>query len=100
MIAREDVLEVLKRVEDPEVGYDIVNLGLVYRVEASDELIEVDFTLTYRGCPAERMIRRDISSSLKAAFGQVETRISTVWTPPWGPEMMSEEARVSLGFPI
>ncbi|HTX72475.1 MAG TPA: metal-sulfur cluster assembly factor [Rectinemataceae bacterium] len=100
MIAREDVFEVLKRVEDPEIGLNVVDLGLVYRVDASDELIEVDFTLTYRGCPAERIIKKDITASLKEAFGPVDTRVSTVWDPPWEPERMSEEARVSLGFPI
>jgi metal-sulfur cluster biosynthetic enzyme len=100
MVSREEVLEVLKNVEDPELAYSIVDLGLVYRVEPKDDAIEIDFTLTYPGCPAEDIIRRDIVETCRDAFGLVDIRVTTVWTPAWGPERMSEEARVGLGYPI
>jgi metal-sulfur cluster biosynthetic enzyme len=64
------------------------------------EEIEVDFTLTYPGCPAEEIIRRDIMETVRDAFGIATVRATTVWTPLWGPERMSEEARVALGYPI
>ncbi len=100
MVSREEVLEVLKSVEDPELAFSIVDLGLVYRVDVKEEGIEVDFTLTYPGCPAEEVIRRDIIETCRDAFGLVDVKANTVWTPVWGPERMSEEARVGLGYPI
>ncbi len=99
MVSRDAVLMVLKNVEDPEIQMNIVDLGLVYRVDTREDAIEVDFTLTYPGCPAEEMIRRDITETLRDAFG-VEIKATTVWSPMWGPERMSEEARLALGYPI
>ena len=100
MVSRDEVLEVLRNVEDPELAFSIIDLGLVYRVDVQDTAIEVDFTLTYPGCPAEEQIRRDIVETLRDAFGLVDVKAATVWTPLWGPERMSEEARVALGYPI
>jgi metal-sulfur cluster biosynthetic enzyme len=98
-ITRESVLEVLRGVDDPELDWNIVDIGLVYRVELVEGGVEVDFTLTYPGCPADAYIREEISESIKRAF-EVEPKIRLVWKPLWGPELMSEEARVSLGYPI
>ena len=100
MVSKEEVLEVLKNVEDPELAMSIVDLGLIYRVDVKDKSIEVDFTLTYPGCPAEDLIRRDMTETLRDAFGLVDIVATTVWSPMWGPERMSEEARVVLGYPI
>jgi metal-sulfur cluster biosynthetic enzyme len=99
MVSNEEILDALRDVDDPELDWNIVDLGLVYRAESVDGGIEVDFTLTYPGCPAEAYIRGEIASCLKRFFG-VESRIRTVWSPLWGPERMSEGARVSLGYPI
>jgi metal-sulfur cluster biosynthetic enzyme len=99
MISRDAVFMVLKNVEDPEIMMNIVDLGLVYRVDAREDAIEVDFTLTYPGCPAEEMIRNDIVETLRDAFG-LEVKATIVWSPMWGPERMSEEARLALGYPI
>ena len=100
MPSSEEILEVLKKVDDPEIGLSIVDLGLVYRAEGKTDSIEIDFTLTYPGCPAEAVIRREIVAILQDAFGVADVRATTVWTPLWGPERMSEEARVALGYPI
>jgi metal-sulfur cluster biosynthetic enzyme len=99
MVSREAVFMVLKNVEDPEIMVNIVDLGLVYRVDVREDAIEVDFTLTYPGCPAEQMIRRDITETLHDAFG-LAVNANIVWSPMWGPERMSEEARLALGYPI
>jgi metal-sulfur cluster biosynthetic enzyme len=99
MVSRDAVFMVLKNVEDPEIMMNIVDLGLVYRVDVKEDAIEVDFTLTYPGCPAEEMIRRDIVETLRDAFG-LEVKATIVWSPMWGPERMSEEARLALGYPI
>jgi metal-sulfur cluster biosynthetic enzyme len=100
MVSREEVMDVLKNVEDPELAFSIVDLWLVYRVDIKETAIEVDFTLTYPGCPAEDIIRKDIIETLRDAFGLVDVTATTVWSPMWGPERMSEEARVALGYPI
>jgi len=100
MVSREEVMEILRNVEDPELAFSIVDLGLVYRIDVKETAIEVDFTLTYPGCPAEDIIRRDIIETLQDAFGLVDVSATTVWSPLWGPERMSEEARVALGYPI
>jgi metal-sulfur cluster biosynthetic enzyme len=99
MVTKEEVLTALHAVEDPELGMSIVDLGLVYRVEPREDLVEVDFTLTYPGCPAESIIRADIAKEVKKVLG-LATKLKTVWTPRWGPERMTEEARVTLGYPI
>jgi len=100
VVSREEVMEVLKNVEDPELAFSIVDLGLVYRVDVKENAIEVDFTLTYPGCPAEDIIRHDIIETVRDAFGLVDVSATVVWSPLWGPERMSEEARVALGYPI
>lgn len=100
MVSREEVMEVLKNVEDPELAFSIVDLGLVYRIDVKESAIEIDFTLTYPGCPAEEIIRHDIIETLRDAFGLVDVSANIVWSPLWGPERMSEEARVALGYPI
>jgi metal-sulfur cluster biosynthetic enzyme len=94
------ILEVLKNVQDPEIRMNIVDLGLVYRAEPKGNSIEVDFTLTYPGCPAEAYIRKEIIATLQEAFGIPKVKVTTVLIPPWGPERMSEEARITLGFPV
>lgn len=99
MVSRDAVLMVLKNVEDPEIQMNIVDLGLVYRIDVREDAIEVDYTLTYPGCPAEEMIRSDIVETLRDAFG-IEIKATIVWSPMWGPERMSEEARLALGYPI
>ncbi len=100
MAASNKFLDALRGVDDPEIGINIVDLGLVYRAEQVEDAIEVDFTLTYPGCPAEKRIRQEIVAVLQDTFGVPEIRAKTVWTPVWGPERMSEEARVALGYPI
>jgi len=99
-ISRGAVLEELKNVLDPELGMNIVDLGLVYRVEVTEDKVEVDFSLTYPGCPAGEHIREDIRTTLLDVTGMENVVTNLVWDPPWTPDFMTEEARVSLGYPI
>jgi len=100
MVTKEEALEVLKNVYDPEIMMNIVDIGLVYRVETSEDRIEVDFTLTYPGCPVGDVIVNDIITILQDFSGIQDVRANLVWNPPWTPDRMSEEARISLGYPI
>ncbi len=104
MITEELVRSALKNVYDPEIGLDIVNLGLIYHVDIQEQgrKIAVDLTLTTPGCPAGPQIieqaRREVAS-LNAVYTNLEeVRINLVWTPMWNPSMMSQDARDELGF--
>ncbi len=104
MINEELVRSALKNVYDPEIGLDIVNLGLVYNIDVQDQgkRVAIDMTLTTPACPAGPQIldqaKREVLS-LRDVYGSLEdVDINLVWTPFWNPSMMSEEARDELGF--
>ena len=100
MATRDDVLDALSRVIDPEIGLSIVDVGLVYRVEATEDHIEIDFTLTTPGCPLAGTIMDDIKREVGEKTRIEDIRANLVWNPPWSPDFMSEEARLQLGYPI
>ncbi len=96
---REEVTEALKTVDDPELGIDIMNLGLVYEVDISDKGdVKVEFTLTTMGCPIGPMIDEQIKDATAhiEGIGQVTTEL--VMYPPWSPEKMSPLAKSALGI--
>ena len=100
MATRDEVLDALSRVIDPEIGLSIVDVGLVYRVEVTDDEIEIDFTLTSPGCPLAGTIMDDIKREVSETTGVDNVRATLVWNPPWSLDFMSEEARLQLGYPI
>ncbi len=99
MPTREEVIEALHQVEDPELGMDIVELGLLYDVEVEGPNVKVTYSLTSMGCPAGPMIEEDIRNVVQGSFPEIEeleTELS--WSPPWTPEKMSDDAKFILGF--
>lgn len=95
----ERIVEVLKTVYDPEIPVDIYNLGLIYRVEMKDEgLLEVDMTLTAPNCPAADFIVEDVRLKLEGVEGVKEAKVNLVFEPEWDKDLMSEEAKLELGF--
>ena len=100
MIDREDILDELRNILDPELQLNVVDLGLIYRVEVGMDRIEIDYTLTTPGCPEGPMIEREIRETLREITDLDDIRVTLVWEPQWGPERMSEELRLSLGYPI
>jgi len=101
MASDQDVKDALYDVIDPELNMNIVDLGLVYRVQVVDEVVaEIDFTLTYPGCPLGDVITSDIISKVKAQTDVTKVRTRVIWNPPWNKDMMSENARLILGYPI
>lgn len=97
-INKEDVIETLKSVIDPEIGLNIVDLGLVYNVQISDELILITMTLTTPGCPMHGSIVDWVRRILSMTFPNKIIDVQLVWEPKWSPEKMSEEAKKLLGF--
>jgi metal-sulfur cluster biosynthetic enzyme len=95
-----DILESLRKVNDPEIGINIVDLGLIYRIDVLEEHTEVDFTLTSPGCPLADTIEADIRNILMADHNIENVQTQVVWNPPWSLDFMSEEARLELGYPI
>ena len=104
MINEDMVRAALKNVYDPEIGLNVVDLGLVYNVDIDEggKAVNVDMTLTTPACPAGPMIlegaKKEIGA-LKDLYPQLEdVQINLVWTPFWNPSMMSEEAKEELGY--
>jgi metal-sulfur cluster biosynthetic enzyme len=98
MPTRDDVIEALRSVEDPELGMDIVELGLLYDVEVAEPRVHIRYSLTSMGCPAGPLIQQSIEEVVQSMPGveQVETELT--WDPPWTPDKMSEDAKFILGF--
>lgn len=95
----ETIQAALRTVNDPEVGMNVVDLGLVYGVDIAPGRVAVDLTMTTPACPLGEMILDDARRAL-AAVTPPDTRIEVrlVWDPPWGPERMSDVARRHLGW--
>lgn len=95
----ERIVEVLKTVYDPEIPVDIYNLGLIYRIDLADDgLLDVDMTLTAPNCPAADFIMEDVRLKLDGIEGVKESRVNLVFEPEWDKDMMSEEAKLELGY--
>ena len=95
----ERVVEILKTVYDPEIPVDIYNLGLIYRIELHDDgTLDVDMTLTAPNCPAADFIVEDVRIKLDGITGIKEAHVNLVFEPEWDTDMMSEEAKLELGF--
>jgi metal-sulfur cluster biosynthetic enzyme len=95
---REAVLDALHNVLDPELGINIVDLGLVYEVDVRGDTVHIEYTLTTMGCPIGPLIEAEIRQLLADIEGVGEVDAEMVLRPPWTPEMMSEEAKAALGF--
>ena len=98
MATREEVLEVLRQVEDPELGMDIVDLGLVYEVGVEDSKAKIIYSLTSMGCPAGPLIAQDIDSTARQVEGIEDVELELTFDPPWTPDRMSDDAKFILGF--
>lgn len=101
MPTKDEVLQALQeRVIDPELMMNIVDLGLIYEVEVTDESVaEVTMTLTSPGCPAGPQIIKSVQDEAQKAYPELQqVNVHLVWTPFWNPEMMSDEAKDELGI--
>ena len=95
----ERIVDVLKTVYDPEIPVNIYDLGLIYRVEVNDEgIVDIDMTFTAPSCPAADFILEDVRQKVDTIEGVKSAIVNLVFEPEWDKSMMTEEARVELGF--
>lgn len=93
----QEVLKQLQIVIDPELGIDLVNLGLIYGIEVNDQQCKITMTLTTMGCPISDLLYKMIKETVLQVAEITECEINLVWEPAWGPDKMSRFARMALG---
>jgi metal-sulfur cluster biosynthetic enzyme len=94
----DDVNDALANVIDPELGLDFVELGLIYEVEVDGPGVHVTFTLTSPGCPIGPQVTDQIKEYVGELDGVQQVEASMTFSPPWTPDMMSEDAKFALGY--
>lgn len=100
MVTKEEILNALKDVYDPEIPVNIVDLGLIYSVEVDPEngAIKLVMTMTAPGCPLGNYIVNDVEMVLRSLEGVKDVQVELTYDPPWSPEMMSDDAKKELGY--
>lgn len=98
MSVEEQIREALKKVLDPELGIDIVSLGLIYDIRFEDGEAEIDLTLTSPGCPLAPVIDSEVKKTVAEIKEVKSLRVELIWDPPWSKELISEEVRAELGI--
>jgi metal-sulfur cluster biosynthetic enzyme len=95
----DQIRDILRKVVDPELGANIVDLGLVYRIEPSPDSVLIEMTMTSPACPMGDMIMDDVHDALAAALPEsCRPDVRLVWEPPWEPSMMSERVKAHFGW--
>ncbi len=98
MATVDEVTEALRDVIDPELGLDFVELGLIYDIEVEDGTVRVTYTLTSPGCPIGPQVSEQIEEFVSELDGVEAVEPTMTFSPPWTPELMSEDAKFALGF--
>jgi len=98
VLTEDQVFDALKQVFDPELGINIVDLGLVYEAQVADGHVDVKYSLTTMGCPIGPLIEAQMKAAVAELPGFKDMESELVFRPAWSPEMMSDEAKAALGF--
>lgn len=99
MVSEKDILQTLRGVNDPEVGVNIVDLGLVYSTEIRGDNVRVVMTMTTPACPMHSYLTEEVREAILGQYDGVENvNVELVWDPPWSPQMIPEEGRRRLGW--
>ncbi len=98
MVNQDDIREAMKNIDDPEIGINIVDLGLIYEVIVDEATGKVDLnmTLTSMGCPAGEEILADVRKFVEPLEGVTSLEINMVWSPPWGPDKMTDDGKLLM----
>ena len=97
-VTKEQVLEALKKVYDPEIPISVVDLGLVYDVQVNDGNVHMKMTLTAPGCPMSQYIAQQAEWAIAELEDVDDVQVEVVWDPPWSPDRISAEGRKALGL--
>ena len=98
MVNREEIVEALKQVMDPELGVDIYSLGLVYDITVDGPTIEIRMTFTSPMCPLGPMIVESVREQVSNVKGVQDVKVEITFDPPWTPDRISDEIRATLGI--
>jgi metal-sulfur cluster biosynthetic enzyme len=99
MVKQEDVLQTLRGVNDPEVGVNIVDLGLIYSTEIHDDSVRIVMTMTTPACPMHSYLTEEVREAILSQHEEVENvNVELVWDPAWSPQMISEKGKRQLGW--
>lgn len=99
MASEEDILQALRGVNDPEVGVNIVDLGLVYSMEIQGDNVRIVMTMTTPACPMHSYLTEEVREAILSQHDEVENiSVELVWDPPWSPQMISEKGKRQLGW--
>ncbi len=98
MADQESILEALRTVKDPELGVNVVDLGLVYTVQTREDQVDVEMTLTSPACPAGPQILRESAAAVERIEGVAKANVRLVMNPPWSQDKMTDAARDELGI--
>jgi metal-sulfur cluster biosynthetic enzyme len=98
MIDDEALMSALKNVYDPELGINVVDLGLIYGIEQQDGTVQVDMTMTTPGCPLYESMLQGVGDALSIFPGVKRVEVRLVWEPLWTPDRITEEGRQALGW--
>lgn len=93
------IIDVLKSIYDPEIPVDVYELGLIYEVKINkDQTVDIEMTLTSPNCPVAESLPKEVEDKVASVDGVTSAKVNIVFDPPWDKEMMSEEAKLELGF--
>ncbi|NQV15954.1 DUF59 domain-containing protein [bacterium] len=98
MPSENQILNALRKVYDPEIPVNLVDLGLIYEITIEDQTVNIKMTLTATGCPMHSVITQNVKQTVDALEGVSQTAVEIVWEPRWNPEMISSEGRTALGM--
>ena len=98
MVNQDDIREAMKQVDDPELGINVVDLGLLYEVQVDEATGKVDLnmTLTSMGCPLTDQIIADVRKYVEPLDGVTSVDVNWVWDPPWGPDKMTDDGKLMM----
>src|SRR5690242_11802316 len=99
MVSEQDILQTLREVNDPEVGVNVVDLGLIYSTEIKGGNVRIVMTMTTPACPMHAYLTEEVSEAILSQYAEVENvGVQLVWEPAWSPQMISESGKRQLGW--
>lgn len=97
MVTEENIIESIKTVIDPEVGFDVYSMGLIYDIIIEGDMVKVNMTLSTKGCPLHELIKQWVKDAVEKVEGVKEAEITIVWEPAWNASMASDEVKKAMG---